>query len=41
MTWFLKPDGSQLANVPGYIEANKFVRALEYVQARNYENQSE
>jgi len=41
MTWFLKPDGSQLANVPGYIDANKFLRALEYVQARNYENQSE
>jgi len=41
MTWFLKPDGSALANVPGYIDANKFVRALEYVHGRNYENQSE
>ena len=41
MTWFLKPDGSALANVPGYIDANKFVRALEYVHGRNYEEQSE
>ena len=41
MTWFLKPDGSQLANVPGYIDAEKFLRALEYVQERSYENQSE
>ena len=41
MTWFLKPDGSALANVPGFIEAEKFLRALEYVQGRDYENQSE
>jgi thioredoxin-related protein len=41
MTWFLKPDGSPLANIPGYIDANRFVRALEYVQERSYEKSSE
>ena len=41
MTWFLKPDGSPLANIPGYIEAEKFTRALEYVQERSYEKESE
>jgi len=39
MTWFLKPDGSPLASIPGYIEADKFTRALEYVNERNYENE--
>jgi thioredoxin-related protein len=39
MTWFLKPDGSPLASIPGYIEADKFTRALEYVHGRNYENE--
>ena len=39
MTWFLKPDGSPLASIPGYIEAVKFTRALEYVQERTYENE--
>jgi thioredoxin-related protein len=41
MTWFLKPDGSPLANIPGYIDADRFVRALQYVQDRTYEENSE
>ena len=36
MTWFLKPDGSRLANLPGYIPAEKFTKVLEYVHERRY-----
>lgn len=36
MTWFLKPDGSRLANLPGYIPAERFTKVLEYVHERRY-----
>lgn len=36
MTWFLRPDGTRLANIPGYIPAERFMKALEYVHAREY-----
>ena len=36
MTWFLKPDGSRLANIPGFIPPERFVKALEFVHERRY-----
>ncbi|UCE03833.1 MAG: DUF255 domain-containing protein [Candidatus Latescibacterota bacterium] len=36
MTWFLRPDGTRLANIPGYIPAERFIKALEYVHDREY-----
>jgi thioredoxin-related protein len=36
MTWFLKPDGSRLANLPGYIPPERFTKVLEYVHERRY-----
>ncbi len=39
MTWFLKPDGTRLAQLPGYFEAEKFAKILDYVQTRSYDKQ--
>lgn len=36
MTWFLKPDGTRLANLPGFIPPERFVKALEFVHERRY-----
>jgi thioredoxin-related protein len=36
MTWFLKPDGSKLGNVPGFQKPDPFIRLLEYVHERRY-----
>ncbi len=36
MTWFVKPDGERLANIPGYIPPERFMKALEYVNDRRY-----
>jgi len=41
MTWFLKPDGSRLAQLPGYIDADRFTKILEYVQTRGYNKQDD
>jgi len=41
MTWFLKPDGSRLVNIAGYVPAEKFITALEYVGERQYEGATE
>ncbi len=39
MTWFVKPDGERLANIPGFIPPERFIKALEYVHERRYEQQ--
>ncbi len=36
MTWFLKPDGGRIANIPGFIPPERFVKALEFVHERRY-----
>ena len=36
MTWFVKPDGERLANIPGFIPPERFIKALEYVHERRY-----
>ena len=41
MTWFLKPDGTRLANLHGYIPPERFVKALQYLQERVYAEKSE
>ena len=30
------PDGERLANIPGYIPPERFIKALEYVHQRRY-----
>jgi thioredoxin-related protein len=37
MTWFVKPDGDRLANIPGFIPPERFIKALEYVHERRYD----
>jgi thioredoxin-related protein len=37
ITWFVKPDGSKLDNVPGYVPADKFLKVLTFVQTRAYD----
>lgn len=37
MTWFVKPSGEPLANIPGYIGPDRFMKVLEYVHERRYE----
>ncbi|MFQ5601136.1 MAG: thioredoxin family protein [Candidatus Krumholzibacteriia bacterium] len=41
MTWFLKPDGTRIANIAGYFPPERFVKALEYVQERQYVKKDE
>lgn len=36
MTAFLMPDGTKIANLPGYIPAEKFTKVLEFVHTRKY-----
>ena len=36
MTAFLMPDGTRIANLPGYIPAAKFTKVLEFVHDRRY-----
>ena len=36
MTSFLMPDGTKIANLPGYIPAEKFTKVLEFVHTRGY-----
>jgi len=37
ITWFVKPDGSRLDNLPGYVPADKFLKVLTFVQTRAYD----
>ncbi len=38
--WFLKPDGSKISNLPGYVEADQLRTILEYIQTKSYETMS-
>ena len=40
ITWFLKPDGSKLDRVSGYVPADRFIYALRFVHERRYEQSS-
>lgn len=35
--WFLKPDGSKISNIPGYINAGQMIKFLEYIHLKTYE----
>lgn len=41
MTSFLMPDGTRIANLPGYIPADRFAKVLEFVHARRYKQDAE
>ena len=41
MTSFLMPDGTRIANLPGYIPADRFAKVLEFVHARRYKKDAE
>jgi thioredoxin-related protein len=41
MTSFLMPDGQKIANLPGYIPADRFAKVLEFVHARRYKQDAE
>jgi thioredoxin-related protein len=40
MTWFLKPDGSRLDKVAGYVPPDRFIHALRFVHERKYEKRA-
>lgn len=37
ITWFLRPDGSRIDQLPGYRPPEEFQRVLEFIHARQYE----
>ena len=39
-TFFLKPDGAIITNVPGYVPADKFELILKYLGEEHYQNKS-
>jgi len=40
LLWFLKPDGSKISNVPGYVDKDPFFKILNYIQSGSYEKMS-
>ena len=38
--WFLKPDGSRISSLPGYVDADQMVRILDYIQSKSYDTMS-
>jgi thioredoxin-related protein len=40
ITWFLKPDGSRLDKVTGYVGPDRFINALRFVNERRYDGKS-
>ncbi len=38
--WFLKPDGSKISNLPGYVDADQLRTILEYIRTKSYETMS-
>ena len=40
LLWFLKPDGSKISNVPGYVDKTPFFKILTYIQTQSYEKMS-
>lgn len=37
ITWFVKPDGTRLDKVSGYVPPDRFLKVLQFVQERSYE----
>ena len=37
ITWFIKPDGSRLDKVTGYVGPDRFINALRFVNERRYD----
>ena len=35
--WFLKPDGSKISNIPGYVTADQMIQFLKYIETKSYE----
>lgn len=38
ITWFLRPDGSRINQLPGYRAPEEFQRVLQYIHERQYDN---
>ena len=34
--WFLGPDGSKISNIPGYVDADLFIKFLKYIHTKSY-----
>ena len=35
--WFLKPDGSKISSIPGYVDAKQMINILKYINTKSYE----
>lgn len=35
--WFLKPDGTRIGNIPGYIPARSMSKTLDFIRSKKYE----
>ena len=35
--WFLRPDGTRISNIPGYVTADQMMKFLEFVHTQSYE----
>ena len=35
--WFLKPDGTKISNIPGYVNADQMTKFLKYIESKSYE----
>jgi thioredoxin-related protein len=38
--WFLKPDGSKIERIPGYVDPGQMVKILNFVDSKQYEQVS-
>ena len=38
--WFLKPDGTRISNIPGYVDEKKMMKILNYIDSSTYETMS-
>lgn len=38
--WFLKPDGSRISSLPGYVDADQMAQILEYIRSKSYDTMS-
>ncbi len=35
--WFLEPDGSKISKIPGYVNADQFIKFLKYINTKSYQ----
>jgi thioredoxin-related protein len=38
--WFLKPDNSEISNIPGYLDKDQFLIVLKYIHTQSYDKMS-